>query len=49
MGGPFALDLMPMFHALDRMGLEPNEYDELLEDVQVMAAVALAAMAEGRQ
>lgn len=39
--GPVALDLMPVLHELDRMGLEPFDYDTLLDDIQEMAAAAL--------
>lgn len=39
--GPFALDLIPVFHELDRMGLEKPEYDSLLSGVKVVAGVRL--------
>ena len=42
--GPVALDLMPVFHELDRMGLQEQEYDVLLEEIQVMARAALDEM-----
>ena len=43
-GGAYALDYNVVFHELDRMGLEKSEYDELMEDIRVMEAAALAAM-----
>ena len=42
--GPVALDLMPVFHELDRMGLSPPDYDALLDEVQEMALAALQQM-----
>lgn len=42
--GPVALDLIPVFHELDRMELEREDYDSLLADIKVMAGVALGEM-----
>lgn len=39
--GPVALNLMPVFHELDRAGLGEEEYDHLLTGIKTMAAVAL--------
>lgn len=42
--GPVALDLIPVFHELDRMELEREDYDSLLVDIKVMAGAALGEM-----
>lgn len=42
--GPVALDLIPVFHELDRMELEREDYDSLLIDIKVMAGAALGEM-----
>jgi hypothetical protein len=44
--GPIAMDHGPLYTRLDRMKLEPHEYDELFNDVCVMADEAIAAMNE---
>lgn len=44
--GPVALDLIPVFHELDRMELERENYDSLLADIKVMAAAAMREMME---
>lgn len=44
--GPVALDLIPVFHELDRMELEREDYDSLLADIKVMAAAAMREMME---
>ena len=42
--GPVALDLIPVFHEMDRMDLECEDYDSLLVDIKVMAAAAMGEM-----
>lgn len=42
--GAYALDYNVVFHELDRLGLDKDEYDELMEDVRVMESGALAVM-----
>ena len=42
--GPVAIDLIPVFHELDRMELERDDYDSLLADIKVMAGAALGEM-----
>lgn len=42
--GPVAIDLIPVFHELDRMGLEREDYDSLLADIKVMAGAAMEEM-----
>lgn len=39
--GPVALDLVPVLHELDRMGLKGEAYEDMLEGIKVMAAAAL--------
>ncbi len=41
MGGTVGLDYGPLFHRMDRMGLEKAEFDSLFRDIQVMEAAAL--------
>ena len=38
---PMALDLIPVFHEMNLMGLVRDDYDSLLVDVKAMAAEAL--------
>lgn len=45
MGGPVALDQMPVRHELDRRGLEKQEYEDLFDDIRVMAAAVLEHLA----
>ncbi|HVR54026.1 MAG TPA: DUF1799 domain-containing protein [Pseudorhodoferax sp.] len=40
-GGPVSIDLIPVFHELDRMGLEREDYDNLLADIQTMARAVI--------
>ena len=40
--GPVALNLMPVFHELDRAGLDKEAYDHLLCGVKTMAQEALS-------
>ncbi len=42
--GPVALDLIPVFHELDRMGLEQEAYDSMLDGVKAMASEALSVI-----
>lgn len=45
--GPVALDLIPVFHELDRRGLENSVYDQLLGDMKAMGSAAISAMNPG--
>lgn len=40
-GGPVALNLMPVFHELDRAGLDKEAYEHLLTGIKTMAGVAM--------
>ncbi|MEH6434283.1 DUF1799 domain-containing protein [Massilia sp. DD77] len=42
--GLIGLDYGPLHHRMDRMKLEPDEYEELEADVQVMEIAAIGAM-----
>lgn len=42
--GPYALDYNVLFHEMDRMGLDREEYDRLFEDIRTMEAAALDVM-----
>jgi hypothetical protein len=44
MAGPTGLDYNTLFHKMDRMRLEPDEYDELEADIRTMEFAALGAM-----
>lgn len=44
MNGPTGLDYNVLFHKMDRLGLEPEEYERLEADVRVMEFAALAVM-----
>jgi hypothetical protein len=44
MNGPVALDYGVLFHCMDRMHLEDDEYDRLFDDVKVIEAGALSAI-----
>ena len=44
MGGPIGLNFMVAYNRMDRMGLTPEEYNQLDEDLQVMEDAALEAM-----
>lgn len=39
--GPSGLDYMVMHHRMARMGLPPDEYDQLEADIQIMEVAAL--------
>lgn len=43
-GGVVGLDYNVLLHELDRMGLEKDEYDELLDDIRAMEVAALEEM-----
>jgi hypothetical protein len=43
-GGATGLDYNPLFHKMDRMQLELDEYDALEADIRVMEFAALGAM-----
>ena len=40
-GGPSGLDYSVMHRKMDRMGLDPDEYDQLEHDIQIMEIAAL--------
>lgn len=42
--GVVGLDYNVLFHEMDRMGLEREEYDRLFEDIRTMEAAALEEM-----
>ncbi|WP_306393341.1 DUF1799 domain-containing protein [Telluria beijingensis] len=44
MGGPIALNFLVAYNRMDRMGLTPEEYNQLDEDLQIMEGAALEAM-----
>ncbi len=44
MGGPIGLNFLVAYNRMDRMGLTPEEYNQLDEDLQVMEDAALEAM-----
>jgi hypothetical protein len=44
MNGPYGLDYGPLFHKMDRMGLTPERYEELEEEIRVLEQAALAEM-----
>ena len=44
MGGPIGLNFLVAYSRMDRMGLTPEEYNQLDEDLQVMEDAALEAM-----
>jgi hypothetical protein len=46
MGGATGLDYNTLFHKMDRMQLEPDEYEELEDDIRTMEFAALKAMSE---
>jgi hypothetical protein len=45
-GGASGLDFMVAYSRMDRMGLTPEEYEVLDQDLQAMELAALAAMHE---
>lgn len=48
MSGPTGLDYNVLYHKMDRLGLTPEEYDALEQDIAVMEAEALAVMNDGK-
>lgn len=42
--GAYGLDYGPLFHKMDRMGLTPERYEELEEEIRVLEQAALAEM-----
>lgn len=46
MSGPIGLDYTPLFHRLDRLGLEGEDWEQCFSDVRQMEADALAKLAE---
>ena len=46
MAGPTGLDYGVLFQKMDRMKLEPDEYNELENDIRTMEYAALETMAE---
>jgi hypothetical protein len=44
MGGPCGLDYVPLFRLMDRMNLEPDEWDRIFSEIQAMEAEALATL-----
>jgi len=44
MGGPIGLDFLVAYSRMDRMGLTPEEYNQLDADLQTMEDAALEAM-----
>lgn len=46
MSGATGLDYNALYHRLDRMGLEADEYEQLESDIQTMELSALVAMAD---
>lgn len=43
-GGAYGLDYGVLFHLMDRMGLTPERYLELEEEIRVLESAALDAM-----
>jgi hypothetical protein len=46
--GPVALDLIPVFHELDRMGLDGEAYDAMLDGIKAMAGAAMLEIHAGQ-
>jgi hypothetical protein len=42
--GPYGLDYNVLYRKLDRLGLEPDEYDEIEGSIRVLEAEALGEM-----
>lgn len=45
-GGPVALDHMVLYRRLDRMQLEPERYDQLFDDVCLLADEAISTITQ---
>ena len=48
MGGPTGLDYAAVYPLLDRAAKDPQEWDELFSDIQVMESAALKQIGENR-
>ena len=48
MGGPTGLDYNAVYPLLDRAAKDPQEWDEMFSDIQVMEGAALKQMSENR-
>ena len=48
MGGPTGLDYAAVYPLLDRAAKDPQEWDEMFSDIQVMEGAALKQMSENR-
>ena len=48
MGGPTGLDYAAVYPLLDRAAKDPQEWDELFSDIQVMEGAALKQIDENR-
>lgn len=44
MGVPTGMDYGVLFHKMDRMGLAPDDYEDLESDIRVMESEARSAM-----
>ena len=47
-GGPTGLDYAAVYPLLDRAAKDPQEWDELFSDIQVMEGAALKQIGENR-
>lgn len=48
MGGPTGLDYNAVYPLLDRTAKDPQEWDEMFSDIQVMEGAALKQMSDNR-
>ena len=48
MNGPTGLDYAAVYPLLDRAAKDPQEWDEMFSDIQVMEGAALKQMSENR-
>ena len=48
MGGPTGLDYAAVYPLLDRAAKDPQEWDEMFSDIQVMEGAALKQMSDNR-
>ena len=48
MGGPTGLDYAAVYPLIDRAAKDPQEWDELFSDIQVMEGAALKQTGENR-
>ena len=44
MGGAIALDYVPLFMRMEKIGLSKEEWDDKFRDIRVIEAAALGAM-----